>query len=817
MTDAKPPRRWVVESSGPVSESFRWWTERTVMVILTLLVSAVCLMRFWLRPGLGDWDIMSFYLPWYAHLGERLRSGDIPGWNPYLLSGTPFAGNPQSGWGYAPAMLLFSVLPPVLAFKVLIWFHLTLAALASALLARLLGIGLYGSLIAGAAYALTANLAASSCCTLHVQLAPWLPLSLIGVELADRQGTWLPRLAWLSLSAFAFSQAAAAWVGQGTYNAALILGGYIVVRELTRGVQADVRSWLRHGGHAVITGAWVFGIGGMLAAAGLLPRLDVVRRTYVGSGEYRTYPGVAWQQVVELLFRFGRDVPPYWSPFYAGGAVAMLAVIGLATGLRDRRLWFFGLLMVSVVVLPLRPTPLHALFYALPSYREVHLHDPYRVLAVLPLATALLAGAGADRLTHPIRGMAGAIPLAAAGTVWTVVTLTAVDRPWDLSRMTSASALLCLAGVAWLWWWEAHRPDAQRGRRRPWFGGLFAVLAIAVIADPAASVTGRVSGDSPDNGRLAATIDVATGETDPGGAGEAMLALAGAEPFRYVGYVAPEGDGFQAHELFAEPWVQALLINNRALRLGLHDAQGYDPAQLLTYLDAFTAANGTTRDYHEGLVAATGLGSPVLDLLNVRYVIVSNVDAVRAEQTELDGLPPTYREVWRNTEVRVLENTRALPRAWVVHDAASSDDPLAAIADGTVDPRVTVLLEGPMPALEPPVAGTSDQVDIARYDEDAVELAVDAASIGMLVLGDVYDDGWSVYVDGTRSELFVADGVLRGVVVPAGAHDVAFRYEPTSLRVGLWLSATGYAAMLGIVGVALWQRRRGQDQARTLR
>jgi len=415
--------------------------------------------------------------------------------------------------------------------------------------------------------------------------------------------------------------------------------------------------------------------------------------------------------------------------------------------------------------------------------------------------------------------MSGAIPLAAAGAILTVVALTAADRPWSLSRMTWASALLCLAVGAWLWWREGHlagdassAPSAWRMRR--WSGALLAAVLIAVVADPVGSVAGRVSGDSPDNRRLATTIDVATGQTDPGGAGEAMLALAGDVPFRYVGYVAPEGDSFQAHELFAEPWVQALLINNRALRLGLHDAQGYDPAQLLTYLDAFTVANGEQRDYHEALVAAAGLGSPILDLLNVRYVVVSNVDAVRAEQTELERLPPTYSEVWRNSEVRVLENARALPRAWIAHDAASSDDPLAAIAGGTIDPRVTVLLEGPVPMLSAPGAGTRDHAEITRYDGDAVELTVQAASAGMLVLGDVYDDGWSVYVDGARSTLHRANGLVRGVVVPAGTHDVAFRYEPTSLRVGLWVSAAGVVALLATSVSGLWRRPLGRRRGR---
>ena len=56
-------------------------------------------------------DTITQYYPWYSYLGERLRSGDIPAWNPHQFSGAPFAGDPLSGWTYLPAMILFTILP----------------------------------------------------------------------------------------------------------------------------------------------------------------------------------------------------------------------------------------------------------------------------------------------------------------------------------------------------------------------------------------------------------------------------------------------------------------------------------------------------------------------------------------------------------------------------------------------------------------------------------------------------------------------------------------------------------------------------------
>src|SRR5919202_2125128 len=100
----------------------------------------------------SDWDLFhknlalgmdsaTQYYPWYYFLGESLRSGSVPGWNPYQFSGTPFAADPLTGWTYLPAMVLFTLLPLAVAVKGLMFSHLLLAGLSTYALARTLGMG----------------------------------------------------------------------------------------------------------------------------------------------------------------------------------------------------------------------------------------------------------------------------------------------------------------------------------------------------------------------------------------------------------------------------------------------------------------------------------------------------------------------------------------------------------------------------------------------------------------------------------------------------------------------------------------------------
>jgi hypothetical protein len=74
---------------------------------------------------------------------------------------------------------------------------------------------------------------------------------------------------------------------------------------------------------------------------------------------------------------------------------------------------------------------------------------------------------------------------------------------------------------------------------------------------------------------------------------------------------------------FADPVTSDLLVDNRALSLGLQDLQGYDAVHLARF-DAFLRRlnDGQAQNYRDAEVFESGLGSALLDLVNVRYLVV---------------------------------------------------------------------------------------------------------------------------------------------------------------------------------------------------
>src|SRR5699024_10899461 len=99
------------------------------------------------------------------------------------------------------------------------------------------------------------------------------------------------------------------------------------------------------------------------------------------------------------------------------------------------------------------------------------------------------------------------------------------------------------------------------------------------------------------------------------------------EPGRYIGYdpeqrVIADGQVILYRYDFASPDTSALLVNNLGVLHGIEDAQGYNPVQPKRFVEYLTALNGQPQEYHDANIYPSGLDSPLLDLLSIRYIVI---------------------------------------------------------------------------------------------------------------------------------------------------------------------------------------------------
>lgn len=317
------------------------------------------------------------------------------------------------------------------------------------------------------------------------------------------------------------------------------------------------------------------------------------------------------------------------------------------------------------------------------------------------------------------------------------------------------------------------------------------------------------------------TRDVFVDGEDPGGVvaflrGQSEQArLAGEGPFRYAGYdpglAAPlvdrTGVTMYQSQVFSTT-TQALLVGNQAIRQNLEDAQGYNPIQPRRFVEYLTALNGRTQEYHEGNVLSSGLNSPLLDLLNVRYLIVPR--DIPPGRPDLLHIAQQWPTVFVSDLVRVLENPDAQAQAWIVHTARQlpTAEALAALSSGAVDPDREVLLETSPPALAPSADPAAERVTVVESGGDEVRLEITTDTPGVVVISATYDSGWKATVNGDDTNVMPANGALQAVAVPAGTSSVTLRYAPQTLQIGVAITALTLILVVALPLLLWWRERK---------
>ncbi|MDP8948839.1 MAG: YfhO family protein [Actinomycetota bacterium] len=809
-------------------------------------------------------DAVTQFYPWYSFLGESLRSGDIPAWNPHQFSGTPFAADPLSGWTYLPAMLLFAFLPLVAAAKSYLFLHLLLAALFSYALARSLGMEIPGALLAAVAYGYSGFLYLSNtCCFAYPAVMSWLPLTILGAELAIRSPRWLERVLWWGVSGLALSQILAAWLGQGSYYALLALGGYVAYRTLlsppgdasggltqkmavpyellgapflgaptsiirlgfTRknlrraglGLGSRLLRCVLHGG-AVL----VFGLG--LAAAGVLPRLEYNALSNLAGGysDIEIGPSVG---LVELPVQEWSSLLLEPGAWYVGAPILALALLAPVVAWKRFAVPYFAVLSFGALILMgQETTALHSALYLLPYFERLHPHDPDRVMVVFYLGAALLAGAALMGLKERVGRKRLVLVLPILTTLFLARSIlislfeeaqekTAIAGRWEaLFSLLSKNGVPILAGPLFALILAVVLVAAYTlipARLAIWRNFAFALLILVVFADLLAESRATIAEYGVNREKMdlaayyhpsdAARFLQARGETE--------------EPFRYLGF-APQyvGAKISGPAGWNRPLVGALGVNNRAMTLGLQNIQGYNALQIARYPEYMRALNGYEQSYHYADIFDKELDSPLLDLLNVRYVIVP-ADTPPESQPGLQRmLLAQHPTVYEDGRLKVLERKGALPRAWIVHSArqvGSREEALDLVSSGGVDLKETAFLEEEPPEMSEPHDASADRASVEEYDADRMELKTTTEAPGLLVLGEVYYPAWKAYVDGEPAPVYITDHLLRSVPIPAGEHTVELRYESWTLRTGIAISLVACAALVALAvaaGVRRWRK-----------
>jgi hypothetical protein len=224
------------------------------------------------------------------------------------------------------------------------------------------------------------------------------------------------------------------------------------------------------------------------------------------------------------------------------------------------------------------------------------------------------------------------------------------------------------------------------------------------------------------------------------------------------------------------------------------------PARAPNIGDAYgvqmTWGTGVTHvtDYARFLRAPRGL-----DMLNVRYV-------VHSEESD-DSVPIFHSGPWK-----VYENPSGFPRGWVVsrvQQVDSLETVLRRLENDEYDPRRVALVSEPLPGVSLE-RESSGEVTVSSYQPNRIELEAQSDAPGMLVLSEIYYPGWAATVNGENVHIYRVNGMLRGVLIPAGKSRIVMEYTPWTIRVGAAVSLSALLGAFAFAGFMLWRDRRSR-------
>lgn len=329
--------------------------------------------------------------------------------------------------------------------------------------------------------------------------------------------------------------------------------------------------------------------------------------------------------------------------------------------------------------------------------------------------------------------------------------------------------------------------------------------------------------------RFALTTTLAFSENVPDAAVVARIQLRGKEGEKFeFDLLAGEHTSEWAHD---RPDMQARIKHKRAPLATSHAVPDAQPSfEGHDYVSSFALPRSAV--VIGGEITVQPIAEAPNLMLNVgRLSLLHRASAlpVRKEWVTTSSSPkpesvePRWKRLANVGPVAIFENTRALPRAWLVTSerVVSGDEQLAIIRAGKMpdgsawDPLEQVLVERPTGTPFLNEEALPGRVEFVRHEPNRVEIKTESTVPSLLVLAENHYPGWQAHVDGRRVKTLRVNYNQRGVALLRGKHTVMFNYQPWSVQQGIMISLVTLVSLLGWAAAGrTWNRHGSAPEGR---
>lgn len=680
---------------------------------------------------------------WLAVSTEMI--GQLPLWNPYNFAGTPLLANLQSAAFYPLNILLF-IFPFWLGWSIMVFLQPILAGLFLFFYLRRMKVSVIASLLGGFIFSYCGFSIAWLEWNVLVQVAIWLPLILLAKE------HLLEKTSYKWMAILIFAQCAAFFAGfiQIFFYMILLHESYLLARIITitrtenRKTHFLNRVWKKYTPF-IIQDLIIIGI----TSIQWLPTLQLIIFSNRNSDLLNVWklPGwfIPWQNLAQFFAPdfFGNPTTlNYWGIWNYGefiGYVGIFPLIMILFALfyrRDKKTFFFGAFLLISLIFSL-PT----IFAKIPYITGIPFFSasqPTRLLFITDFSLSILSALGLDYYVRNSMSKKIIYPLLLIFIVFSGLWYFALSA-YKLFHISLNDSLVTKHNL--------YFPTA-----------LFFLSAILLSSNFYIK-----------NIKIKNFLIVV------------LLVLTFIDLYRFSNkfisftqksFLFPQTDALsylqkQQGQFRIMATSSEILPPNFSIMYQLQSLDGYDPLYLQRYGEFISALSQnkpdiTLLDFHR-IITPQNLKSRLIDLLGVRYIL-----------TLTNPHDSNLKKVFSEGKTIIYKNSQAFSRVFFVQSVKSvtdKDEAVRVLFDPQINLHKTAIVEG---WGNQSTHFANGSALITNYQANSITITTRSNNRTFLVLTDTYYPTWHMKIDGREGKIYRTDYNFRGIVLPAGNHQVIF-------------------------------------------
>ena len=178
----------------------------------------------------------------------------------------------------------------------------------------------------------------------------------------------------------------------------------------------------------------------------------------------------------------------------------------------------------------------------------------------------------------------------------------------------------------------------------------------------------------------------------------------------------------------------------------------------------------------------------IVNMLNVKYLIQTNKkgEKIAIHNTQANG------NAWFVKELKTVPNADAEMKALDKLD--TKNVAINTPADFKSPGGLTVFK-----------VDSSATIKLTAYEPNDLKYVSNNVNNGYAVFSEMYyKKGWNAYIDGKLNDHFRVDYALRGLSIPAGKHNIEFKFEPQVIKTGSMISLLSFIGILLLLGGGIY-------------